>query len=347
MYDATCVNATSTSVSLLYAERPALDFAAYVSKMETALRDSFQDTLQLTWDHENVVIIDIDGSRVLLGYWEAPDAAAEGAESAEHSCAAVLVLSVGPGPDWRTQTRLSRFRKSLCQSVAAGIMDSNPADMVLWKDFQGVFTTEDFDMLIDQALTVGQEQAQDEDPVPAEPLARPVEDPTEISDAAKGRARAEAREGAQRFGALPVRRLMDRLETEINADKPRDAMPDFPGLPGPASVPGKAATPAMPEVANDMPDLPGLPDEELDRIRTALYPSKEEDGVPNLTQRLTIYTVNTTLMLVALPLGAALLTYNILGGEDARMTARALALTGAFLSLTHTPAGQQLMHMMM
>ena len=375
MFDASCINATSTSVSLLYSERPVLNFAAYVSRMEQALRGCFEDTLQLSWDHDDVVVIDIDGSRVLLGYWEAPQAATVPFRAA-------LVLSVGPGPDWRSQTRLARNRKALCQSVIAGILDRNPADMVLWKDFQGVFTTEDFDMLVDQAAAMTEDDA--DDLSASVPAAAPAEGETaaaSLPGIAPGSAPEsdDAEPGDERFGTLPVRRLMDRLETEIRPTRPRvEAQTDDPAQParrrsrrpdwkaeweqavGALPMPATAA-PLLPDgiaehfdraaeladdrIANDMPDLPPLQATELDRIRHALYPEDAPGDTPPLSQRLTIYAVNTTLMLVALPVGAALMTYNILGGEDLKTTARAAALTGAAIGFAQTMLGHYVLSM--
>lgn len=369
MYDAAFVNATSTSVSLLYRERPVLNFAAYVSRMEEALRGSFEDTLQLSWDHDDMVVIDIDGSRVLLGYWEAP----QGDDSAE-ACEAVLVLSVGPGPDWRSQTRLARHRKALCQSVIAGILDRNPADMVLWKDFQGVFTPDDFETLVEQAIGMSDQDIAEGADFPADSLV-----PADMAET--GPEVAPEEPGDERFGNLPVRRLMDRLETEIRPTRPqiearetesdatdgattpparrRSRRPDWraeweaavmslPAAPDEADDAALDSTATELLAANDLPDLPLPQASELDRIRSALYPDEQAGtatGKPPLAQRLTIYTVNTSLMLVALPVGAALMTYNILGGEDFKTTARAVALTGAAIGLAHSVLGQYVMSM--
>lgn len=49
--------------------------------------------------------------------------------------------------------------------------------------------------------------------------------------------------------------------------------------------------------------------------------------------RLTVYTLNLTLMLMAFPVGFALLVFNILGGENLRTTAHAMALTGFGIAL--------------
>ncbi|MEL7345592.1 MAG: hypothetical protein AAFN59_12155, partial [Pseudomonadota bacterium] len=55
--------------------------------------------------------------------------------------------------------------------------------------------------------------------------------------------------------------------------------------------------------------------------------------------RLTCYTMNAILFLMAFPVGAALLTFNLLGGENIRITAHAIALTGMSIALSLTEVG--------
>ncbi|MGI1663382.1 hypothetical protein ACRDNQ_14165 [Palleronia sp. KMU-117] len=50
--------------------------------------------------------------------------------------------------------------------------------------------------------------------------------------------------------------------------------------------------------------------------------------------RLTVYALNATLMVMAFPVGFALLVFNILGGENLRTTAHAIALTGLAIALS-------------
>ena len=53
----------------------------------------------------------------------------------------------------------------------------------------------------------------------------------------------------------------------------------------------------------------------------------------DLTARATVYVLNLTVMVFALPVGLALLFLNILGGENLRTTAHVMALTGLFSAL--------------
>jgi hypothetical protein len=112
----------------------------------------------------------------------------------------------------------------------------------------------------------------------------------------------------------------------------------------PAFVPPASAAEPY---ANSQPDLPHPMVSEAARIRQALY--EEEARKPSakapLAQRLTLYSMNLTLVIVAAPVGAALLTYNALGREDMKLTARAMSLTGIAVAVSQTPLGMSLMQM--
>ncbi|MEJ2036989.1 MAG: hypothetical protein P8X69_13495 [Maritimibacter sp.] len=64
----------------------------------------------------------------------------------------------------------------------------------------------------------------------------------------------------------------------------------------------------------------------------------EEDRV-DLPARLTVYTMNLTIMIFNLPVGLALLCMNIFGGVNLRTTAHVMALTGFFTVLAAANPG--------
>ena len=53
--------------------------------------------------------------------------------------------------------------------------------------------------------------------------------------------------------------------------------------------------------------------------------------------RLTVYVMNMIVLVMALPVGLALLFYNIMFGENLRTTAHAIALTGMAIALSQVP----------
>jgi hypothetical protein len=97
--------------------------------------------------------------------------------------------------------------------------------------------------------------------------------------------------------------------------------------------------------ANDVPDLPAPRDIELIRLREALYPVGEALPQPLASNqlRLAAHTMNATLIMVSLPLGAALTTYAILRGENMRMTTAAMVFSGLAGTMLQTGIGHHLM----
>lgn len=99
--------------------------------------------------------------------------------------------------------------------------------------------------------------------------------------------------------------------------------------------------------SNDHPDIPAPRDPELSRLRQALYPI-DEPAAPHLVSpqmRLAAYSMNATLIMVALPVGAAMMTYSLFRGGDMRATSAALVGTGFATMLLHHPASQHFMAM--
>lgn len=106
-----------------------------------------------------------------------------------------------------------------------------------------------------------------------------------------------------------------------------------------------------PEIANDHPDLPRRRSGN-EAVRAALYPEgapwdavvqpANENATP---MRLAIHTMNATLILVSLPVGAAMMTYSLLRGEDLRRTSQVMVLTGLGVVFTQSAFGQSLLAM--
>jgi len=57
----------------------------------------------------------------------------------------------------------------------------------------------------------------------------------------------------------------------------------------------------------------------------------------------TVYVMNAIVAVVSLPVGLALLAFNIFGGENLRTTAHVVALTGVGTALARTPEGMHLL----
>jgi len=280
----------SSIAQLLFTRHPLPNFAAIVNELDTALERCPAERRGLTWDCEDVVMLQLDDTRVVLSNSEAPG-------NGFLSC---LSIAVGPNAIDAPESALTRRHEGLCRMIADGVQQRYPVEAILWHQAESPVTPDTLDDLLD---------------------------------------------------ALPRRTDLERLDCEIEIIAHSDA----PAAPQPAVLAARAriaasttraADPAnqpKPDVttvaANDIPDLGRLFVEDLRRVREALYP-EEVDGYiapPDggaLARRLAAHAMNTTLIMVSLPVGGALLTYSVLRGEDMRLSSQAMALTGLMLALT-------------
>jgi hypothetical protein len=325
--------ATSTIAQLLFVKRPQLNFAHVVSELDAALSRYPADRRSLGWDCDDVAVFDLDGTRIALGY----------AEDLDGDHAACLTVSVGPGPGDRVSGALARRRATFCRLIVNRLTDRYASDTILWKDLSVTVTPDVIDRLLDDLPDVEADTAA---PVDIDRLmARMTEELDQRMPPPETELLIEMPKVAR--GATPGfwAAISDvELPFRITAARQRVS----------ATVqPAEAVAPTA--VANDVPDLPPLPLSDLDRIRRALYAEEMAANAPkeavaegepaSVPMRLAVHAMNATLITVYAPVGAAVMTYSILRGEDMRLSGRMMALTGALLALSQSPMGQQMMAM--
>jgi hypothetical protein len=83
--------------------------------------------------------------------------------------------------------------------------------------------------------------------------------------------------------------------------------------------------------ANDAPDADVA---EAARMRAALYTTPQE--TPSTALRLAAHAINATMVAIALPVGAAAMTYSFMRGENVNASARMLAVLGIAIGLKDT-----------
>jgi len=83
--------------------------------------------------------------------------------------------------------------------------------------------------------------------------------------------------------------------------------------------------------------------ETLNEMRAQFDEIVEDPGTDNPLSRLTAYALNLVLLVLAFPVGFAMLIVNVLGGANLRTTVHVLALTGAAIALVNTEAGARLL----
>ena len=293
----------STIAQLLYPDRQTPDFARIVAELDAVLRSRRSGDVQITWDCDDIVTFDLAETRILLAW----------SETEKRGVGGCLTVSVGPNP-----LAMGRPSKSdhgiLCSRLVERIQGRFDAPGVLWRQVAGPVGSDYVDSLTDNLPVVGGTYLP------------PIDSILEtLSRADLRRAGVSAKPPHPRSVRAPE---LSRMAME------------------PASPSGRAANRiavlGFGEAANDQPDLPLQQDAELTRLRCALYPvEKAADEVAYSTQmRLAAHCMNATLILVWAPLGAAVMTYSVLKGENMRMSARMMAVSGTLFAVAHSPVGQ-------
>ena len=217
-------------------------------------------------------------------------------------------LSVAVGPGERAK---GGYHEDMCSRLVDRIQTRFDPVAVLWCQADGAIGSDVIDDLLDALPN----------------LVSPLPD---IDSLLPSLARQEARLSAGNTPSAPW---------APPRAAPRAAPQVAPQAAASKSVP-RRLRPAPPGAANDHPHLPPMRNCELHGVRQALYPAGAEQDRPYSTQmRLAVHCMNATLILVWTPMGAALMTYSLLKGEDMRLSARVMAVTGTLLAFAQTPFG--------
>lgn len=307
--------ASATIVAtLLYKETMLSEYEDLIEQFDEAFRSRPRASYHHGRPYDDFASFQIDGARVVLAYCDQP------AEGSGHG--AGLVLAVSFGVNAGQPVVLAERREALCRSIAARIAARYPAELTLWSETGGEFGPDEFDGIVRDICRVHLDAPEAEVPE-ATPEVAPEVTPEQ-----------EQEPGRQ---PLAARLAAARAKITLRPAATHEVAP--PAFMPPAFVP--------PAFANSQPDIPHPMVSEAARIRQALYEAeaRKPSAKAPLAQRLTLYSMNLTLVIVAAPVGAALLTYNALGREDMKLTARAMSLTGVAVACLQTPLGMSLMQM--
>lgn len=363
---------TSTVAALCFAKPTGMDFPLLATELGQALRSNPRINCRETREFEDFVIFDLERTRICLAYCEVarefPHIATPGRF---HSC---LIVSVGNTPDLAGAGPLFESRHEVCRGLVDRVESRHQSDKFLWIEIDEAFSEQIYDMILEQiwpelAETESTHAAAAAD-LAAVDLAADLA--TDLAaDLATDAPPAESARGSGRPDELlptlearfdeEMRDLQARIEEETTIaalahdwDIPTPKRPTHPAMDADEVQPNPLSDAYRRELAellrNDPPSAMSLASWDLrdaQRVRNALYPPEDENGISTpvkspLPQRLTIYTLNTACMVVSLPIGAAAMTYSLLGRESMSVAARTMALTGlaigtsAQLSFGHT-----------
>ncbi len=134
---------TSTLAQLFYADAPDLDFKVEVE----ALAKAFSQGLlpELTWDHDDVAMLDFGPLRITLAY-------PSGLRRAEQTC---LTVAVGDGPGSGRSLSTPRH-DAICKTITTRLARKHPISRMVWHVLPAVVTIDLIDQMTD-LVAVGDE----------------------------------------------------------------------------------------------------------------------------------------------------------------------------------------------
>ena len=313
MQDATI----STIAQLLFSQRTILNFASLVADMDQSLPNTPGQSHSLTWDHEDIAMFDHQGSRITVAY----------ADDLPGLFPACLTVSVGFNGVAHPEAGFAKRQKPLARMIVDRISSRYPPDAIYWHKSAEVVTSTLVDELI-EALP-----ARPEAEIVAVPLPEPQDhmaDPVDmerILDRFEQSLRARGEPATRKPKVVSsARAARDRLHRILPRRSP-------------------AAAPTPLHVANTVPQVPDPMLTEAQAIRLALYAPDDVAAPPSTALRLATHSMNLTVMVLALPVGASMMTYTLLRGENLTASARMLALMGMAIGVQQSPFGAQLMAM--
>ena len=323
----------STIAQLLYPDVQALDFARIVAELEGVLQRMRGKDVEILWDCDDLVTFDVPETRILLSW----------SETEKRGVAGCLTVSVGPNPA-AMSTEGNPEHDVLCSRLVERIQGRFVPSSVLWHQVAGPVGSEVVDDLVDALPEVGGGNL---------PPINSILDTLSRADLhMAGLQSKPPHPRSIRTPELSRMAMSPGLFAALDEARPDLAevvnMKPSPKRPlrSPVDMADQFAMPDFAEAANDQPDLPLPNNVELARVREALYPepaseTAASEGAAYSTQmRLAAHCMNATLILVWAPLGAAVMTYSVLRGENMRLSSRLMAVAGTLFALAHSPVGQ-------
>jgi hypothetical protein len=301
----------STIAQLLFSGESALNFAKIVGELQGVLSRRNPDTVRIAWDHDDLVVFDLDECRILLS-WN--DVSGNGFGG----CLSVAVGPSAPDRDSDADYQL----EVLCSRLVERIQNRFNPLVVLWRQVDGMVDSERIDALIDRLPRLA-------------PVIAPIDsviDTVARTDLSKAAEPSETVTSYRRAdGAEP--RFTPRAEPGATSNQspagPHVAANDQPVRLHPAR-PGlsRVRIALYPQRASD------------DASDAAELPPQT-----SVQMRLAVHAMNATLIFVWLPFGAAVTTYSILAGANVRLSARLMAISGTALAVSQPHVWQMVIHM--
>ena len=256
---------TRTTIGqLVYASRPAIDFARLTADLDAALTGCDAGSISAAKVRDDLALIDVGASRVGVAL----------AAGLDRTGAAAVTVTVGHGPEPQGEASLARRQSVLARLIAQRIASRFPPLETLWSETAEVVTPDTFERVREDLIERRQ-----------------------IRSEFQARC-ARAHRSIPQTGVEPkdVARMFARFEATLDARRT--------GLAEPIAAWGDPGSAGRAEPASPL-------------LRVAAH------------------LIDATLMMIALPVGAAMMIYSLSRGPDLSNSARALAISGTGLGLLH------------
>ena len=337
-----------TIAQLVYADKQPLNFAKVVSDLHSILTRFRGNGLKFEWECEDIAFFDLPDARIALGWDNQPG----------KGYSACLTVSVGPLPVIPPLPGTAGHEE-MCSRLVERLQGRFPATAILWHQTEEHLTGDLIDRLVEDLPPLMQLFPFQEPDWVADAMARqspgravalrgaeavtavaPAMTPPAAAPPAPGPMAEPVADPATRRAEKPADRTATKVVARTGAETGARARVKAKANANAAVVMAETSPPA----ANDCPDLPALRQSELARVRAALYMTDPTPVrcLPSTPMRLAAHAMNATLIVVWPPLGAAVMTYALLRGEDMKLSARLMVLTGLFSTALQSPMGQQM-----
>lgn len=341
-----------TIAQLVYADKQPLNFARLVGDLHSNLLQLHGPELSFAWDCEDIAFFDLASTRISLGWDDRPG----------KGYSACMTVSVGPLPKKPQMTKLDGDEE-MCSQLVERLQSRFPAIAILWHQTEERITSDLIDRLVEELPPLMQLFPFQEPDWVADAMAR--QSPSRAvtlrgAESASEPVRKEAApisQSAPVSTPLPAAKAMsepvvnlaqwrDEKGTELVAPKysTRSASTRERARARAKAQYAVNAAATVPTAANDFPSFHKPRSRELAQLRDALYTADPENISEPLSPqlRLAVHALNATLIVVWAPLGAAIMTYSLLKGEDMKLSARLIVLVGLFATAINGPIGHQM-----
>ncbi|MGC9369868.1 MAG: hypothetical protein ACP5DX_10055 [Paracoccaceae bacterium] len=333
---------TSTTATILFDGPPDLDFVGLINELKRTFRNialefdevEVDEHLYALFTNDRLTLKVARGQETVPAETLAASARPNQTRSSDEEMAAMLrdyghTLTVSVS-DGHSRSVPERLRVSVCYHVVRQLLRCHEATLVHWHHTNTLFTAEEFENPTNAQPTV----------TPRRPKAQGtrVPRPQPLETTLSG--------GADRFSAgyMGVAETHDRLDESFAQvvdpehvhSHDENAAQETGGRSGWKDI-----------LPNNAPS-----EEKLRRSRLAIFASdlieiedvklEAPEKEPELPEQLTVYVMTLTIMVMLFPAGFAMMIYNILAGENLKMTARAMALTGVGIALNFAGVTDQL-----